>query len=91
MSGETTACTRASTKYGVDWSLSPSDGAKNEWATGSVQIILLQEIRDALTRLNTLLHCDNFARIPRTLRTISRNTARRRPRRRPRRNTKGTR
>jgi hypothetical protein len=51
----------------------------------SAALDVLQDIRSELQRLNALLHCDNFVRIPRVLKQIRAHTSRiRRPRpRRP--------
>ncbi len=59
----------ASTKYAVDWKLHSSDGG-HSWPKDTIQIILLQEIRDELKKLNTLLHCHNFVNIAKEMRDI---------------------
>ena len=64
----------ASTIAGNDWNLYPSDATGNTWSNESIQIILLQEIREELKTLNALLRCHNFTNIPTTLRKIARNT-----------------
>lgn len=55
------------------WDISNDRGQAASWAT--VQVAVLMDIRDELKRLNNLLHCDNFQRIPRKLDRISHNTA----------------
>lgn len=44
-----------------------------------VPLQVLMDIRDELVRLNSLLHCPNFQRIPFKLDRISKNTAKPRP------------
>ncbi len=43
-------------------------------STDDAQLAVLMDIRDELKRLNSLLHCGNFMRIPRILDRISANT-----------------
>ncbi len=58
--------------------------ANQNWATPQgtdfrwehVSIEVLMDIRDELRRLNVLLHCHNFVRIPQALDLIGRNTKR---------------
>jgi len=69
----------ATVKYHSDWHLYASDDAGHTWTDGAIQIILLQEIRDELKRLNTLLHCQNFQQIPKSLRELNRRLARTHP------------
>lgn len=45
-----------------------NDGWSAEWMAASV----LQDIRDELQKLNTLLHCSNFTTLPATVRSIRR-------------------
>jgi hypothetical protein len=66
----------ASAKYRADWHLHSSDATGHIWQDDSIQIILLQEIRDELQRLNALLSCQNFVQMPHVLRAIQANTAR---------------
>jgi hypothetical protein len=73
----------ASAKYRADWHLYSADAEGHTWQDDSIQIILLQEIRDELQRLNALLSCPNFVQIPQVLRAIRANTARPRRRRSP--------
>lgn len=40
-----------------------------------VSVAVLMDIRDELKKLNTLLHCQNFIEIPRSLKKIRTNTA----------------
>lgn len=61
---------RASTKAGIDWNLW-SDGT-DTWATATIQLILLQEIREELKQLNRLLACRRFLDIPTRLKAIDR-------------------
>lgn len=44
-------------------------------------LAVLCVIRDELIKLNNLLGCRNFIEIPKTLRSIRRNTAKKRPKR----------
>ena len=57
---------------GVDWTIPDKP---QSWE--QVNTAVLMDLRDELKRLNALLSCPNFTRIPATLRTIQRNTARR--------------
>jgi hypothetical protein len=70
---------KASTKYGVDWSLTPNNDEGTSWPPGAITNILLQEIRDELKQLNALLACPIFVSIPRTLKAIEKNTTKRKP------------
>lgn len=54
---------------GCNW-----DGSKH--SVGSGTLAILQDIRTELQRLNTLLHCSNFAAIPHKLDRIRIATAR---------------
>lgn len=58
-----------------------SNWAIREITYPGAQLAVLMDIRDELKRLNGLLHCENFQRIPRKLDRISRNTAKPRKRR----------
>ena len=49
----------------------------------SITAALLMDIRDELKRMNAILHCSNFLRIPHKLDEIRRNTAKRRKRKAP--------
>ncbi len=42
----------------------------------AMQLSVLMDLRDELKRLNTLLHCGNFVRIPFVLDGIAKNTKR---------------
>lgn len=48
----------------------------NQWQY--VHVRVLQDIRDELKRLNSLLHCSNFISIPQQIRQIRLNTNRKR-------------
>lgn len=55
-----------------------------QWSTvdgdnsfGAAQLQVLQDLRDELQKLNTLLHCPNAIRIPQILDAIRRNTTKR--------------
>ena len=57
----------------VEWDLPKNaDGGIKSW--DAVKVAVLMDIRDELKRLNGVLHCDNFMKIPATLRQIKRNT-----------------
>lgn len=56
-----------------NWAVRLSDG-NNYSAYNSLHLAVLMDIRDELKRLNSLLYCDNFYRIPNTLRQIEVNT-----------------
>ena len=56
----------------VDWDLADSQGNISTWER--VGVAVMMDIRDELVKLNNLLHCENFQRIPRRLDQISRNT-----------------
>lgn len=64
----------ASTQYRVDWSVhsAENDTTATTWAKDTIQIILLQEIRDHLAALRALLECRNTLDIPVRLRSIDR-------------------
>lgn len=53
----------------ANWRL--PDKAEN-WQQASVAVLM--DLRDELKRLNELLHCPNFTRIPAVLDVIRRNT-----------------
>jgi hypothetical protein len=58
------------------WSLpTTANGAIESWDL--VKVAVLMDLRDELKKLNALLHCHNFVGIPRTLRTIAKQTAKR--------------
>ena len=48
----------------------------------AITALVLQDIRDELQKLNSLLHCPNFIGIPGVLRTIAANTKPKKPKRR---------
>jgi hypothetical protein len=65
--------------------MSGHKNAGDTWdVTGSsvseCSLVVLQDIRDELKRLNAVLHCTNFLAIPRKLESIRRNTAKPRKR-----------
>lgn len=60
----------ASTQYGVDWRLNANDAEGTSWTPDRIQLILLQEIRDELQRLNHTLDCQNTRSIPGSLKKI---------------------
>lgn len=60
----------------VNWSL-PDRVSTCDQAS----VAVLQDIRDELKRMNTLLHCHNFTQIPYILRMIRRNTVKTRRKR----------
>ena len=49
----------------TEWDLPMVGGRIASW--DAMTIAALMDIRDELKRLNKLLHCDNFVRIPRQL------------------------
>ena len=61
---------RATKSYGLDWEIWLNDDGT--LAYERVRVILLQEIRDELKRLNTLMHCHNTVTIPRELKGLRR-------------------
>lgn len=63
---------KATSQYGADWTLTPTTADGHTWSVDRIQIILLQEIRDELKKLNALLNCPNFVGIPGTLKGIRR-------------------
>ena len=77
------ASVKASEKYGVNWTVHSTLEGPNIFDRETTQIILLQEIRGELQRLNRLLHCSNFTDLPRTLRDIRTNTTKRKYVRKP--------
>ena len=62
----------------IDWEVTEANGTTPTWERAGIAVLM--DIRRELQRLNGLLSCPHFTAIPRTLRTISRNTAK--PRRR---------
>lgn len=66
-------------KKNVEWTPGAEDGSMPTWER--VQVALLMDIRDELQRLNNILECPNFQRIPAKLDRIGRNTAKPRKRR----------
>lgn len=70
----------ASQHYGSNWTLpvtqySGADGDHITATSDRIQIILLQEIRDELQRLNALLSCVNFTGLPKVLKRIDKRLA----------------
>lgn len=63
---------------GADWDL---PNKVQDWT--QVQVALLMDIRDELKDLNSLLRCQNFLQIPRTLESIRRNTAKKKRKKPP--------
>lgn len=59
----------------VNWTVADEAGVMPTWER--VGIAVLMDIRDELQRLNGLLGCPNFTRVPETLRQIAANTAKR--------------
>ena len=49
-----------------------------EYSYIGLTLAVLVEVRDELKKLNALLHCDNFIRIPTELKHIRRNTTKKR-------------
>lgn len=62
-----------------NWSVVDDCGNLSHSVKGGAILATLMDIRDELQRLNTLLHCPNFAEIPKSLVSIKRNTAKPRP------------
>lgn len=61
----------ASNRYRKDWRINTrDDGYQIKFE--EIQIVLLQEIRDELKKLNAVLNCRNFLLVPTTLRAIDR-------------------
>lgn len=58
----------------VNWEPAEANGDMPNWER--VSIAVLMDIRDELKKLNALLHCQNFQRIPAKLDRIGRNTTR---------------
>lgn len=58
--------------YGKDWTHWRDED--QAFTRDRVACILLQEVRDELKRLNALLHCSNFLRVPHHLREIAADT-----------------
>jgi len=63
----------------VTWLLWPD--AANRVTHDQIQCAVLMDLRDELKKLNALLHCGNFLRIPYYLDTIRKQTARRKKKR----------
>lgn len=61
----------------VNWLVADESGELYNGMRDGVTVALLMDIRDELQRLNNLLHCSNFVGIPKTLRSIQRNTTKR--------------
>lgn len=53
-----------------------SDGSST-WTVDNIQVVLLADIRRELRKLNALLGCHNFIRIPSVLDRIDKNTIKR--------------
>ena len=67
----------------TNWNLpdgTPTKGNATEHQWESIHAALLMDIRDELKKLNELLYCPNFRRIPSELSEIRLNTKRRRKR-----------
>lgn len=63
-----------------NWDLrDPVTGRCADWQRAGIAVLM--DIREELRRLNLLLHCPNFTRIPQTLREIQKNTKKRKRRR----------
>jgi hypothetical protein len=63
----------ASKRYGMDWHCVEDDFGVTHWE--KVQVVLLQEIRDELKKLNGVWGCYNFQRVPQDIRRIDRRLA----------------
>ena len=59
----------------INWDVENQNGQARSWEC--VQVAVLMDIRHQLEKLNSLLHCSNFTRIPATLSEIRRNTKKR--------------
>ncbi len=60
----------------VEWAVADENGGVETWER--IGIAVLMDIRRELRQLNIVLACPNFTGIPRTLKTIARNTTRKR-------------
>jgi hypothetical protein len=64
----------------TDWNLSEgtlsSDGKRTTHSWDAIHSALLMDIRDELKRINSVLHCYDFLKLPRAVDSIRRNTAR---------------
>lgn len=58
-----------------DWDVADSQGDVYTSMRNGKLLAVAMDIRYELQRLNSLLYCENFTRIPTTLKMISRNTA----------------
>lgn len=65
---------RNQSRINGDWT-TPKDGFT--WEHAGIEVLM--DIRGELQRLNALLHCHNFVRIPHVLDKIESNTKRRKP------------
>ena len=63
----------------VEWKPGDENGGAPTWERVGIAVLL--DIRDELQTLNRLLSCPNFTEIPRTLRSIRKNTTRPKPKR----------
>lgn len=62
-----------------DWNLTHSINNNDQiYSWDLVPIAVLMDIRDELKRLNHLLNCPNFTRMPHTLESIRKNTIKKR-------------
>ncbi len=63
----------------MNWNLpegKPCESGGNAHKESHIQISLLMDLRDELKRLNSLLHCGSFIRIPSVLDQIAKHTKR---------------
>lgn len=65
-------------KKDVAWNVVDGTGRVVSWE--AVNAAVLMDVRDELKRLNALLYCVNFTRIPHKLDAIVRNTTKKRAR-----------
>jgi hypothetical protein len=61
-------------KANQNWTI--SKGSNGTYSHEAAQLAVLQDVRDELQKLNSLLACPNFIGIPKTLREIKRATNR---------------
>ena len=64
----------------VEWSIPCNEAGTVSW--DGAKMAVLMDLRDELRKLNKIIHCDNFLRIPQKLDQIQRNTKRRAAKRR---------
>jgi len=72
---------RDTRRANVNWSIPRNEAGTVSW--DGAKMAVLMDIRDELRKLNRLLHCDNFLRIPMKLDQIERNTKKKRRSARP--------